>query len=60
MNIKELNRSFTWMGNNPPMRSEIGNNVKQSQDVSEEGILIFPQHKTRPDDISVFECYHSK
>ena len=61
MKIKKLNKSFTWMGNNnTPIRSGMWNIVKQSQDISEEGSLIFPQHKTRPNDILVFECYHSK
>lgn len=60
MKIKKLNKSFTWVGNNPPIRSGPWNIVKQSQDISEEGILIFPQHKTRPNDILAFECYHSK
>lgn len=60
MKIKEINRSFTWMGSNPSFRSGTGNNVKQRQDVSKEGILIFPQHKTRSNDISVLECYHYK
>lgn len=58
MKIKELNKYFTWMANNSPIRSGTWDIMRQSQDISEEGILIFPQHKTRPNDISVFECYH--